>query len=179
MGRKVAVKVQRTRARSQVEGDLPVIADIAAVVKERSPDLPFDAVKLVDEIKAFLYAELDYLEEARNTQRIGEDFRGDARVVIPEVHWDRTTSRVLTTDFIEGTPLSRLDPAKYSWEDRRQLAILPAQISISHAFTHTAFHGDAHPSNIIVISPDQSGLIDFGLIVHITARQTPTPTTYS
>ena len=171
MGRKVAVKVQRPRARSQVEGDLPVIADIAAVVKERSPDLPFDPVKLVDEIKAFLYAELDYLEEARNTQRIGEDFRGDARVVIPEVHWDRTTSRVLTTDFIEGTPLSRLDPAKYSWEDRRQLAILGAQISMSQVFEHGAFHGDAHPSNIIVISPDQYGLIDFGLIGHISDRE--------
>src|SRR5258708_23160755 len=104
MGRKVAVKVQRTRARSQVEGDLPVIADIAAVVKERSPDLPFDPLKLGDEIKAFLYAELAYLEAARNTQRIGEDFRGHARAVIPEVHWDPTTSSALTTDFVDCTP---------------------------------------------------------------------------
>jgi ubiquinone biosynthesis protein len=171
MGRKVAVKVQRPRARPQVEADLPVIADIAAVVKERSPDLPFDAVKLVEEIKAFLYAELDYLEEARNTQRIGEDFRGDARVVIPEVHWDRTSSRVLTTDFIDGTPLSKLEPAKYSWEDRRKLAILGAQISMTQVFEHGAFHGDAHPSNIIVISPDQYGLIDFGLIGQISDRE--------
>ncbi len=171
MGRKVAVKVQRPRARPQVEADLPVIADIAAVVKERSPDLPFDAVKLVDEIKAFLYAELDYLEEARNTQRIGEDFRGDARVVIPEVHWDRTSSRVLTTDFIDGTPLSKLEPTKYSWEDRRKLAILGAQISMTQVFEHGAFHGDAHPSNIIVISPEQYGLIDFGLIGQISDRE--------
>jgi len=70
-GIKVAVKVQRPRARAQVEADLPVIADIASVVKERSTDLPVDPEKLVEEIKAFLYAELDYLEEARNTQRIG------------------------------------------------------------------------------------------------------------
>src|SRR5258708_31615117 len=171
MGRKVAVKVQRPRACSQVEGDLRVIADIAAVVKERSPDLPFDAVKLVDEIKAFLYAELDYLEEARNTQRIGEDFRGDARVVIPEVDWDRTSSRVLTTDFIDGTPLSKLEPTKYSGEDRRKLAILGAQISMTQVFEHGAFHGDAHPSNIIVISPEQYGLIDFGLIGQISDRE--------
>jgi ubiquinone biosynthesis protein len=177
-GRKVAVKVQRPRARSQVEADLPVIADIASVVKARSSDLPVDPTKLVDEIKAFLYAELDYVEEARNTNRIGEDFRGDPRVVIPDVHWDRTTSRVLTTDFIEGTALSNLDPEKYSWEDRRRLAVLGAQISMTQVFEHGAFHGDAHPSNIIVISPEKYGLIDFGLIGLISDREMRVLTDY-
>ena len=177
-GRKVAVKVQRPRARPQVEADLPVIADIASVVKARSTDLPFDPTKLVEEIKAFLYAELDYLEEARNTNRIAEDFRGDPRVVIPDVHWDRTTSRVLTTDFIEGTALSNLDPEKYSWEDRRRLAVLGAQISMTQVFEHGAFHGDAHPSNIIVVSPEKYGLIDFGLIGLISDREMRVLTDY-
>jgi ubiquinone biosynthesis protein len=177
-GRKVAVKVQRPRARPQVEADLPVIADIASVVKARSTDLPFDPTKLVEEIKAFLYAELDYLEEARNTNRIAEDFRGDPRVVIPDVHWDRTTSRVLTTDFIEGTALSNLDPEKYSWEDRRRLAVLGAQISMTQVFEHGAFHGDAHPSNIIVVSPEKYGLIDFGLIGQISDREMRVLTDY-
>ena len=177
-GIKVAVKVQRHRARAQVEADLPVIAYIAAVVKERATDLPIDPVKLVDEIKAFLYAELDYLEEARNTQRIGEDFRGDSRVIIPTVHWDRTTSRVLTTDYIDGTLLSKLDPTKYTWEDRRKLATLGAQISMTQVFEHGAFHGDAHPSNIIIVSPERYGLIDFGMIGLISDREMRVLTDY-
>lgn len=177
-GTKVAVKVQRPRARAQVEADLPVIADIAEVLKRRQPDLPFDAVKLVEEIKQFLYSELDYQEEARNTARVQEDFRGDPRVVIPSVHWDRTTSRVLTTDFIEGTPLSKIDPEKYSREDRRQLAVLGAQIALTQVFEHGAFHGDAHPSNIIVVSTEQYGLIDFGLIGLISDREMRVMTDY-
>ncbi|MFN2462374.1 MAG: ABC1 kinase family protein, partial [Candidatus Dormibacteria bacterium] len=177
-GVKVAIKVQRPRARAQVEADLPVIADIAQVLKRRQPDLPFDPVKLVDEIKQFLFSELDYLEEARNTARIAEDFRGDPRVVIPAVHWDRTTSRVLTTDFIEGTPLSRIDPAAYSPEDRRRLAVLGAQISLTQVFEHGAFHGDAHPSNIIVVSTEQYGLIDFGLIGLLSEREMRVMTDY-
>ncbi|MFN2465169.1 MAG: ABC1 kinase family protein [Candidatus Dormibacteria bacterium] len=177
-GAKVAVKVQRPRARAQVEADLPVIADIAQALQRRSPDMPFDAVKLVDEIKQFLYSELDYLEEARNTSRIGEDFRGDPRVIIPAVHWDRTSSRVLTTDFIDGTPLSKIDPEKYSSEDRRRLAVLGAQISLTQVFEHGAFHGDAHPSNIIVVSTEQYGLIDFGLIGLISDREMRVMTDY-
>ena len=170
-GRKVAVKVQRPRARAQVEADLPVIEDIAEVVGRRAPDLPFDPGKLVQEIKAFLYAELDYLEEARNTSRVREDFRGDERVIIPEVFWERTSSRVLTTEFVDGTPLSRINPEEYTYEDRRSLATLGAELSLTQVFEHGAFHGDAHPSNIIVVSPEKYGLIDFGLIGQISERE--------
>src|SRR6202171_3838697 len=177
-GKKVAVKVQRPRARAQVEADLPVIADIAAVVKERTTDLPFDPTKLVEEIKAFLYGELDYLEEARNTNRIADDFRDDPRVVVPGVHWDRTTNRVLTTDFIEGVPLSKIDPEQYTWEDRRSLAVLGAQLAMTQVFEHGAFHGDAHPSNIIVVSPEKYGLMDFGLIGLISDREMRVLTDY-
>ena len=177
-GTKVAIKVQRPRARAQVEADLPVVADIAQVLKRRQPDLPFDPVKLVEEIKQFLYSELDYLEEARNTARIAEDFRGDPRVIIPAIHWDRTTSRVLTTDFIEGTPLSKLDPGKFSLDDRRRLAVLGAQLALTQVFEHGAFHGDAHPSNIIVASTEQYGLIDFGLIGLLSEREMRVITDY-
>ena len=177
-GRDVAVKVQRPRAREQVEADLPVIEDIAQVIENRATDLPFVPTKLVQEIKTFLYAELDYLEEARNTSRIRDDFRGDERVVIPEVFWDRTTSRVLTTEFIEGTPLSRINPEDYTWEDRRKLAVLGAELSLTQVFEHGAFHGDAHPSNIIVVSPDKYGLIDFGFIGLISDREMRVLTDY-
>ncbi len=177
-GTKVAVKVQRPRARAQVEADLPVIADIARVVKERSTELPLDPTKLVEEIRAFLYGELDYLEEARNTSRIADDFRDDPRVVVPGVHWERTTNRVLTTDFIEGVPLSKIDPQQYTWEDRRSLAVLGAQLAMTQVFEHGAFHGDAHPSNIIVVSPQKYGLIDFGLIGLISDREMRVLTDY-
>ncbi|MEA2647426.1 MAG: ubiquinone biosynthesis protein [Chloroflexota bacterium] len=177
-GRKVAVKVQRPRAREQVEADLPVIEDIAQVIEDRATDLPFVPTKLVQEIKTFLYAELDYLEEARNTNRVREDFRGDERVIIPEVFWERSTSRVLTTEFIDGTPLSRINPDDYTLEDRRKLAILGAELSLTQVFEHGAFHGDAHPSNIIVVSPDQYGLIDFGSIGLISDREMRVLTDY-
>ena len=170
-GEKVAIKVQRPRARAQVDADLRVLADIADVVKRQTPDIFFDPVKLMDEVKQFLNSELDYLEEARNTERVGEDFRGDPRVVIPRVHWDRTTARVLTTEYLDGIPLSKLDPARFTLDDRRRLAVLGAEISMTQVFEHGFFHGDPHPSNIFVMGPDQYGLIDFGLVGYLTERE--------
>jgi ubiquinone biosynthesis protein len=87
------------------------------------------------------------------------------------VHWDRTTARVLTTEFIDGTPLSRIDPSEYSLEQRRGLAVLGAQLSMTQVFEHGVFHGDAHPSNILVCAPDQFGLVDFGVVGYISDRE--------
>ena len=178
-GQKVAVKVQRPRARAQVEADLRVLADLADWLKRNwGQDLFFDPVKLLDEVRSFLYSELDYVEEARNTERFAEDFREDPRVRIPQVHWDRTTARVITTEFLDGTPLSRLRPETYSLEDRRNLAILGAQVSMEQVFEHGFFHGDPHPSNIFVMGPNQYGLIDFGLVGFLSERDLRVMTDY-
>ena len=177
-GEKVAVKVQRPGADQKVSADMAVLLDIADVVRKRNPDLFFDPVKLVEELRGFLTSELDYLEEARNTDRIRADFGDDPRVKIPAVHWDRTTSRVITTEFIEGIPLSQLDPTHFTMEERHQLAVLGAQVSIEQVFEHGAFHGDAHPSNILVVRPDQYGLIDFGLVGFINDRELRVMTDY-
>jgi ubiquinone biosynthesis protein len=49
---------------------------------------------------------------------------------------------------------------------------------MTQVFEHGAFHGDAHPSNIIIVSPDQYGLIDFGLIGQISDRELRVLTDY-
>jgi len=56
-------------------------------------------------------------------------------------------------------------------EDRRRLAALGAEVSMTQVFEHGCFHGDAHPSNIFVITPEKYGLIDFGLVGYISERE--------
>jgi ubiquinone biosynthesis protein len=56
--------------------------------------------------------------------------------------------------------------------------VLGAQLAMTQVFEHGAFHGDAHPSNIIVVSPEKYGLIDFGLIGLISDREMRVLTDY-
>ncbi len=37
-------------------------------------------------------------------------------------------------------------------------------------FRHGFFHGDPHPANILVLSPERIGLVDFGLAGKLTDR---------
>ena len=55
-------------------------------------------------------------------------------------------------------------------EQRRRLAYVIAEAWLTMIFRHGFFHGDPHPANILVLSPERIGLVDFGLSGKLTDR---------
>jgi len=53
-------------------------------------------------------------------------------------------------------------------EQRRRLAYVIAEAWLTMIFRHGFFHGDPHPANILVLSPDRIALVDFGLSGKLT-----------
>ncbi len=162
-GHRVAVKVQRPGAPRQIEADLALMQQAARLAKERIHALDFiDARELVDEFGRALRQELDYRSEARNADRIRQNFAGDPHVRVPRVYWTYTRARVLTLEFLDGVQLRDFNPAAYSLEERRALAYLMAETWMTMIFRHGYFHGDPHPANILVLGVEEIGLVDFG-----------------
>jgi len=56
-----------------------------------------------------------------------------------------------------------IDPDEYTLEERRRLAYVMTEAWMTMIFRHGFFHGDPHPANIMVLSPERIGLVDFGL----------------
>ncbi|MCL6445178.1 MAG: ABC transporter, partial [Alicyclobacillus sp.] len=109
-GAQVAVKVQRPDIRQRVETDLEILTDLARLAERRFDWAAHYRVSaLVSEFAGTVRRELDYLQEARNADRIGRMFAGDQRVWIPSVHWPLCTAHVLVMDFAKGIKLT--DPA--------------------------------------------------------------------
>ncbi|MEW6583918.1 MAG: AarF/UbiB family protein, partial [Actinomycetota bacterium] len=170
-GQDVIVKVQRPDAERRVQADIQLLYQAARVARDRVKRLSFiDVVAVVDEFARTIRQELDYRIEARNTQAARRAFEGDATVVVPRVHWRQTAERVLTLDYIDGEVLSRVDLAAWTLEDRRTLAARVAETWMKMIFLHGFFHGDPHPANVVVIGPDRLGLIDFGMVGHLSER---------
>ncbi len=59
---------------------------------------------MVRELGRDILEELDFSNEGRNADRLREDFAGDARVVVPTIHWAHTSETLLVMDFVEGVP---------------------------------------------------------------------------
>jgi ubiquinone biosynthesis protein len=168
-GRRVVVKVQRPNAPRQIEADLALMYQAAKLAKERIRALDFiDTNEIVDEFARSIRQELDYRLEARNADAFHKNFAGHPHVSVPRVYWTYTRSRVLTLEYLEGVQLADLDLEHWSLDQRRRLAYLIAEAWMTMIFRHGFFHGDPHPANILVLSPDRIGLVDFGLTGRLT-----------
>jgi ubiquinone biosynthesis protein len=163
-GRRVAVKVQRPGAPQQIEADLALLYQAAKIAKERVRALDFiDARGLVDEFARSIRQELDYRLEARHAERFRHDFAAHPHVHVPRVYWSYTRARVLTLEFLDGTQLADVDRLGYGLDERRRLATVVTETWMTMVFKNGFFHGDPHPANILVLGPEEIGLVDFGL----------------
>jgi ubiquinone biosynthesis protein len=168
-GRDVVVKVQRPGAPRQIEADLNLMYQAARLAKERVRALDFiDAEGLVDEFSRSIRQELDYRLEARNAETFRKNFAGHPHVRIPRVYWSYTRPRVLTLEFLDGTQLADIEILGWTPEQRYRLAEVLTEAWMTMIFRHGFFHGDPHPANVLVFSPDRIGLVDFGLAGRLT-----------
>jgi ubiquinone biosynthesis protein len=168
-GRRVAVKVQRPNAPRQIEADLSLMYQAAKIAKERIHALDFiDTNEIVDEFARSIRQELDYRLEARNADGFHKDFAGHPHVAVPKVYWSYTRSRVLTLEYLDGVQLADIDVEQWTLDQRRRLAYLITETWMTMIFRNGFFHGDPHPANILVLSPERIGLVDFGITGKLT-----------
>ncbi len=167
-GERVVVKVQRPDIETMIEADLDLILRQARFLEKRSSVLrEYKVVEIIEEFGYTLRSELDYTIEARNAERFRQNFKDDERVVIPKVHRQLSTQRVITLDDLEGIKLT--EPARLEKEGYNLAAIAEIGIDIylQQIFVDGFFHADPHPANIIIVE-DKIGFVDFGMVGYIT-----------
>jgi ubiquinone biosynthesis protein len=164
-GTPVVVKVRKPGVAEQVTTDLAIAGDLARLATRRQLLSPaYDLEALVDDFGWTLRAELDYVREGRNADRLREILAGDERVVIPTIHWRFTTPSVLVMDRIEGTRIGDVTALADANIDRAQVARTSAEILMAQVFRAGFFHADPHPGNFLVLSDGRIAMLDFGMV---------------
>ena len=163
-GREVAVKVLYPGIERSVAVDLAMtklalwLFDWIAIA---------DLMQVYRELRDSLLGEMDYLREGRAGEEIAGNLARDAELAahvrVPCIHWDLTTRRVLTMEFIEGVKIN----------DAAGVAALGGNVPdlvlwISRAFLHMMFrdgffHCDPHPGNLMLTLDGRIGIVDFGM----------------
>jgi ubiquinone biosynthesis protein len=167
-GEVVAVKVQRPEAPGRVEADLELMREFADFLDRRFGRRLFVDVRgLVAEFENVIRRELDYTAEAENARRFAANFAGTP-VVIPKVHLEYSTSRVLTLQYVEGTRFRDIRPLLFTPSERRRVASLGADAIFKMAFEDGFFHGDPHPGNLLLTPEGTLTLLDFGMVGYMS-----------
>ncbi|UCC61704.1 MAG: AarF/ABC1/UbiB kinase family protein [Anaerolineae bacterium] len=167
-GQKVVVKVQRPDVERTVTADLDLLARQARFLERRSARArESHLVEIVEELSQTLRDELDYTVEGRNADRLRRNLAGDERIIIPRVHWDRSTRRVLTMEALEGLKLTDLSRLRQEGYDLAAVAEVTVDLYLHQVFVDGVFHADPHPANILLCD-DRIGLVDFGMMGQLT-----------
>ncbi len=161
-GRRVAVKVQHADIDHIAAEDLETIRRILAIVQF------FTRVRGVEsyhpEISQMIGEELDFRREAENVARIANSFAGNRLVRMPVVVPERSTSRVLTTEFVDGAKVIDFDAIQSLGLDRQTVAERVVSAYCRMIFVDGVYHADPHPGNLFVAPDGAIVFVDFGAV---------------
>ncbi|XP_061347768.1 uncharacterized protein LOC133293238 isoform X2 [Gastrolobium bilobum] len=115
-------------------------------------------------------SELDFVQEARNSERAAKNLRYNKMVRIPHVFWELTTRQVLTMQFCAGHKIDDLDFLNQIGVDPEKVAKSLIELFAEMVFVHGYIHGDPHPGNILV-SPEASNGFSLVLLDHAVYRE--------
>jgi predicted unusual protein kinase regulating ubiquinone biosynthesis (AarF/ABC1/UbiB family) len=163
-GRDVAVKVLRPGVEHIVARDLTSARAITAWASRRWPVphvLGFQS--LVEEFAARIGEEMDFRLEAEYATEVRANFKGNPRVVIPEVMHEMTRQRVIVLEFIVGQRVDRLQGTV----DADRLAGLVMEVYVQMMLVDGLFHADPHAGNLLSTPDGRLALLDFGMMVRV------------
>ena len=167
-GQKVAVKIQRPDITDTINADIEILKGLAGVLERTFGSIErFDPVGVIEEFQHMILRELDYTIEARNIQRFTQNMKDVEGIVIPTVHWKRSTRRVLTMEFIDGRPMDETDKITEWMVDPKKLTQALGNAYIKQIFIDGFFHADPHHGNLFVMKGNRVCFLDFGAIGYL------------
>jgi ubiquinone biosynthesis protein len=162
-GREVVVKVRRTGVVEQVDLDLALLRTTARLLaghSETAQLLQLEA--LADELEVHLRAELDFEEEAHNTELIARLVADYELVLVPEVIRPYVTERVLVLEYVDGR---KVEPGHGLAPERaHELARQFFSAYVFQVVVEGVYHADPHTGNILLTEDGRLALLDFGLL---------------
>jgi predicted unusual protein kinase regulating ubiquinone biosynthesis (AarF/ABC1/UbiB family) len=158
-GRRVAVKIQYPGAGRALISDFTQLSRAGRLFGVLMPGL--EVKPLLDELRDRVAEELDYLLEARSQQAFADAYAGDPDIYVPPVV--AATEHVLVSDWMDGTPLSKII-SDGTREQRDQAGILLVRFLFSGPSRAGLLHADPHPGNFRLLDDGRLGVLDFGAV---------------
>ena len=165
-GTHVVVKVRRPGIERKIRSDVEILRFLARQAEKNWPTL--SATRIIDEFEVAIYKELDFVVEASCTAKFRKLLPLMPGIRSPEVYWDYTTTNMLTMERLSGIRPDNIDELDSRGIGRPALARTLGQAFIKQYLEFGFFHADPHPGNMVIDSDGNIGLLDFGMMGHLS-----------
>ena len=163
-GTEVVFKVQRPDIEELIEVDLTILESVARRIETAFPFLtPYNPVEIVKEFSIQIRKELDFVRDGKNAETLAKNLEEFDRIRLPKIYWERTGTRLLVMEYIEGTRIDNIPELEPRF-DLPELAELGFQAYLKQIFQDGFFHGDPHAGNLLVTDEGKLVFLDFGMV---------------
>ncbi len=163
-GRDLAVKVLYPGIERSVAIDLQMVRLALWLF---NPLVPPDLMSIYGQLASSLRGEMDYRREGKAAERVKENLSRDLELFshlrIPEIHWETSSKRVLSMEFIEGDKINDADALEARGIDVQEAVEWATRAFLHQMFRDYFFHCDPHPGNLLVDRDGKVAIIDFGM----------------
>ncbi len=170
--RTVAVKILRPGVERRFRADLDSYYFAARQIERfHPPSRRLKPVAVVDTLKRTTELEMDLRLEAAAISEMAENITNDPGFRVPSVDWKRTSRRVLTLDWIDGTPISDHAALDARGLDKKELGLIVIRSFLKQAMRDGFFHADMHQGNLFVDLAGNVAAVDFGIMGRLGPRE--------
>jgi ubiquinone biosynthesis protein len=170
--RVVAVKILRPNVEKRFKRDLDSYRFAAGLVERvHAPSRRLKPLAIVENLARTTELEMDLRLEAAAMSEMAENIGPGDKFRIPSVDWKRTAKRVLTTEWIDGIPISDHARLRTQGHDLKQLGLIVLRSFLTHAMRDGFFHADMHQGNLFVDSAGNVVAVDFGIMGRLGTKE--------
>lgn len=166
-GTDVCVKIQRRGVYEMVEEDTTNVIEVVDFMEKVGLIKGQSAIPILQDVKKYIFEELDYVNEASNTERFRKNFKYSDWLTVPRVYKPLVRNRLLVMEWIPGIKVSDVDALRANKINITKLCNAIVKSYVMQIMDHGFFHGDPHPGNMAVTTDGQLVFYDYGLCVEI------------
>ena len=124
-----------------------------------------------EEVRRVIERETDYEQEAETQRRARALFQEDDQVLVPRVHDELSTRRVLTMEYLDGVHVQAFLAGNPSQELRDHFGGLIVRAGCRLHYAGRLLYADIHPGNFLFRADGRLGFLDFGCVRLCTDRE--------
>lgn len=168
-GREVAVKVQYPGIESAIKSDLAMTATVKPLMPLLAPGL--DADEALEEIRARVLEECDYIFEAENLDHLADRYDQHPFVWVPRSIPEASGKRILTMERAQGMTFQGFQKLPQEQKDRIGEILFRFYYGSLHRYGFTS--ADPHPGNYMLCDDGRMAFYDFGLACELPPEMSP------
>jgi predicted unusual protein kinase regulating ubiquinone biosynthesis (AarF/ABC1/UbiB family) len=168
-GENVAVKIQYPAIGRSIRSDFRNLSTFLLPLRLGPTWGPVKAQ--IEDLQRVIEQETDYLREAEWQRQARSLFHEDDPILVPRVHEELSTRRVLTMEYLDGVHIHDFLAGNPSQEQRDHYGALLVQSGCRLHYAGRLLYADPHPGNYLFRADGRLGFLDFGCVRAYTERE--------